>query len=252
MLQIAAVSYLNTKPYILGIEKYLSVPHQIQVYQPKICAKMLKIGQADVGLVPAAVLPELDNFAPISDYGIVAKAKVFSVSLYSQVPIKEILSILLDYESRTSVALTRILCQNYWNIYPKFIDAYPGYENQIQHNQAGVVIGDRAINLKTRYRYDFDLAQAWYEYTQLPFVFALWVIRKDLYSAELHALLNHAFEQGIKYKENYYSQWATLHQVDEKITRLYLNKYIHYIISDEAKQGLALFFKELSRVHIQT
>ncbi|MCS7029394.1 MAG: menaquinone biosynthesis protein [Bacteroidia bacterium] len=245
MLQIAAVSYLNTQPYLLGIRKYLSVNHTVEVYDPKRCTEMLKCGKANVGLIPTATLSELKNVVPISDYGIVAYGRVYSVSLYSQVPIQKISTIFLDYQSRTSIALAQILCQNYWKIKPKFIEAYPGYEAQIQGNQAGVIIGDRAIILKTAYQYDFDLAQAWYEYTQLPFVFALWVVDKKLYSSELHSLLNYAFEKGIQDRRNYYAQWAAQHQIDEQTVSLYLDKYIHYTISAEAKQGLSLFLDKL-------
>lgn len=233
MLNIAAVSYLNTKPYLLGIQKYLDIPYSIDTYSPRECTEKLKKRQSNMGLVPVATLPELTDFIPITDFGIVAQGKVYSVSLYSQVDLNQISHIFLDYQSRTSVALTQILCQKLWGISPKFINAHPDYEQNIQHTYAGVIIGDRAIRLKANYKYDFDLAKAWYDYTQLPFVFAVWVIQKDLYTSELQNRLNQAFEQGIREKEKYYSLWAKEHDLPENVVSEYLTNYIHYRLSEE-------------------
>jgi len=246
MLQIAAVSYLNTKPYLSGIEKYLDIPYNIHTYPPRECAEKLKNGQTDMGLIPVATLPELAEFVPVSDYGIVAQGKVYSVSLYSQVPLSEITHIFLDYQSRTSVALTQILCKNFWKISPEYISAYPDYEKEIKNNHAGVIIGDRAIHLKPNYKYDSDLAEAWYQYTGLPFVFAVWVVHKELYTPHLHHTLNDVFAKGISEKETYYAQWAKEHHLPQNIVSQYLEKYIHYNITEQAHKGMNLFIKELA------
>lgn len=245
MLNIAAVSYLNTRPYLLGIEKYLNVPYRIHTYPPRECTEKLKTGYANMGLVPAATLPELHDFIPISDFGIVAYSRVYSVSLYSQVELNQITHIFLDYQSRTSVALTQVLCQNFWKINPTFIPAYPDYEKEITHTHAGIIIGDRAIHLKPNYNYDFDLAEAWYTYTQLPFVFAVWVIRKDFYSPLLHHMLNEVFDKAISEKEKHYAQWAKEHYLPQNIVAEYLTKYIHYEISPKAQNGLNLFTEHI-------
>ncbi len=250
MLNIAAVSYLNTRPYLSGIEKYLNTPYHINTYPPRECAEKLKNGQANLGLIPVATLPELNDFVLVSNFGIVAQGRVYSVSLYSQVFLNEITHVFLDYQSRTSVALTQILCQEFWKINPIFIPAYPDYEKDISHTRAGVIIGDRAIHLKPNYSYDFDLAEAWYNYTQLPFVFAVWVVHKDLYNSFLHSTLNEVFYKGITEKEQYFLQWAKEHQLPESIVKEYLTKYIRYEISLQAQNGMNLFLEHL--VKIQT
>jgi chorismate dehydratase len=241
MLNIAAVSYLNTKPYLSGIKKYLNVPYHIYTFPPRECAEKLKNKEANMGLIPVATLPELHDFVPVSDFGIMAQGKVYSVSLFSQVSLSKITHIFLDYQSRTSVALTQILCQKFWGLNPVFIPAYPNYEKDIQNTYAGVIIGDRAIHLKSRYQYDFDLSEAWYQYTQLPFVFAVWVIHKDLYTHALHNTLNEVFQKGIIEKEQYYTQWAKEYQLSESIVSEYLSKYIQYEISPQGKKGMNLF-----------
>lgn len=252
MLSIAAVSYLNTKPYLSGINNYLAVPHELFTYPPRECAEKLKVRQANIGLIPVATLPELnDNFTPVSDFGIVARGKVYSVSVYSQVPLSEITHVFLDYQSRTSVALTQILCQKFWKINPFFIPAYPDYEKDIIDTRAGVIIGDRAIHLKANYKYDFDLAEAWYEYTQLPFVFAVWVMDKNLHTHSLHHTLNQVFEKGVTEKEKYYTQWAEEHYLPEKTVSEYLTRYIHYSICTEAKSGMNRFLEYLKQVQVR-
>lgn len=248
MLNIAAVSYLNTRPYLSGIEKYLNIPYHINTYPPRECAEKLKNGQANLGLIPVATLPELNEFVPVSDFGIVAQGRVYSVSLYSQVALNEITHVFLDYESRTSVALTQILCQKFWKINPVFIPAYPDYEKDISHTRAGVIIGDRAIHFKPNYSYDFDLAEAWYNYTQLPFVFAVWVIRKDLYNSFLHSTLSEVFHKGITEKEQHFFQWAKEHQLPESIVKEYLTKYIRYEVSPQAQNGMNLFLEYLMKI----
>lgn len=245
MLNIAAVSYLNTRPYLSGIEKYLNIPYYLHTYSPRECAERLKNGQANVGLIPVATLPELPDFAPISDFGIAAQGKVYSVSLYSEVALSDISHIFLDYQSRTSVALTQILCEKFWKINPVFIPAYPSYEKDISHTHAGVIIGDRAIHLKANYNYDFDLAEAWYNYTQLPFVFAVWVVHKNLYSTALHNSLNEVFYKGVSEKEQCYAQWAKEHYISENIVAEYLTKYIYYELSPYAQNGMNLFLSLL-------
>lgn len=248
MLNIAAVSYLNTRPYLSAIAEYMNIPYKVHTYAPRECAEKLNNKELNMGLVPVATLPELTDFVPISDYGIVAQGKVYSVSIYSQVDLNEITHIFLDYQSRTSVALTQILCEKLWKINPIFVPAYPDYEKDINNTCAGVIIGDRAIYLKPRYTYDFDLSEAWYQYTQLPFVFAVWVVHKEMYSHTLHNTLNQVFYKGIEQKEKYYTQWAKEHKLPVQTVSEYLSKYIHYAITPQAQQGMHIFLQNLTLI----
>ena len=106
MLKISAVSYLNTVPFIHGL-KQSDLIHNIdlQLDYPSICADKLINRTVDLALVPVVVIPKLKDSHIISDYCIGADGAVDTVCLYSDVPITEIESIALDYQSRTSVAL---------------------------------------------------------------------------------------------------------------------------------------------------
>ncbi|MBA3972463.1 MAG: menaquinone biosynthesis protein, partial [Bacteroidetes bacterium] len=174
-IKISVVSYLNSKPFIYGL-KHSSLMDQIDLELdiPAVCAQKLKERKVDIGLVPIAILPELTEKYIISDYCIGAVGKVASVMLYSDVPLEEIKFVLLDYQSRTSVALVKVLAKKFWKIKPEWINAGVDYENKISGSMAAVIIGDRTFGLNDKYRYAYDLAEEWQKFTGLPFVFACW------------------------------------------------------------------------------
>jgi chorismate dehydratase len=117
MVRISVVSYLNSKPFIHGLRQS-GLNSEIVITEdiPSVCANKMITGQADIGLIPVAALADLKGYTIISDYCIGSDGPVGSVLLLSQVPLNEIGTILLDYQSRTSVLLTRILAQNFWKI----------------------------------------------------------------------------------------------------------------------------------------
>lgn len=148
-------------------------------YPAKVAAMLLN-DEIDVGLIPVAVLPKLKEHHIISDYCIGASQPVASVCLFSDLPLNEIKTILVDYQSRTSAALLKILIKQYWKIDPVLIDTSNGYQQNIKGTTAGLVIGDRALKQRKYSAYIYDLAEAWQNMTGLPFVFAAWVANKKL------------------------------------------------------------------------
>ena len=148
-------------------------------YPSNIALKLLN-DEIDIGLVPVAILPALQEYHIISDYCIACDGEVASVCLFSEVPINEITTILLDYQSRTSVALLKILLKDHWGINPTLVEASVGYETLITGTTAGLVIGDRALQQRKKSKYSYDLGLGWKELTGLPFVFAVWVSNKPM------------------------------------------------------------------------
>src|SRR5690606_31297707 len=140
----------------------------------------LRSGEVQLALVPVALLPQLNEYHIISNYCIGADGIVDSVKLYHDVPLDEICSVLLDYQSLTSVNLTRVLFRFAWKRDVQFIEGRPGFEDEVAGNTAAVVIGDRTFALNGKYNYETDLAQAWQKFTSLPFVFAAWVSTEKL------------------------------------------------------------------------
>ncbi len=196
--KLTAVSYLNTKPLLYGIFKSkIAERIELQLDMPSVCAQKLKDGRADIGLVPVAIIPELDRPHIVSDYCIGTIGAVKTVCLYGERPIEEWDVLYLDYQSRTSVELTKILLRDYWKLRMELRNAEPGYELTISGTTGGLVIGDRAIGLDERYPYVYDLGEAWLAHTGLPFVFAAWVSNKPL-EADFIKAFNLALQRGIE------------------------------------------------------
>ena len=179
--KVSVVSYLNTIPFVHGIKQSkLMNTIDLQLDYPSICADKLINGAVNLALVPVVVIPKLKHSYIISDYCIGANGAVDTVCLYSDVPIDRIQSIGLDYQSRTSVALLKILLKEYWKLNPELIKEDVGFEDSIKGKHAALVIGDRAFALNTKHEFIYDLSAIWKEMTGLPFVFAAWVANKKL------------------------------------------------------------------------
>ena len=166
MIKVAAVSYLNTLPFIYGLKKSSLVNiMDLHLDYPAACANKLLLGEVDLALVPVVTIKDLQESHIISDYCIGANGSVETVCLYSEVPIDKIARIFLDYQSKTSVALLRILLQEYWNFNPEFRNTNVGFEQEISGVDAALVIGDRAFALNKKHKYVNDLAEIWKKMT---------------------------------------------------------------------------------------
>lgn len=246
-VKISVVSYLNSKPFIYGIEQsdvYKNIDLQLDI--PSQCAKKLVDGQVDIGLIPVAVIPELKEHYIISDYCIGAVGKVSSVMLYSEVPLPSIQRILLDYQSRTSVALVQVLAREFWNIHPEWVAASHNYENQIRGNTAAVIIGDRTFGLERMYPFVYDLSEEWQKFMSLPFVFACWVANKKLPEPFINSL-NAALRFGLDHRKQLIRELVqkTSYKID---VEKYLTKSISYDYDNAKRQALKLFLGYMAKL----
>ncbi len=175
-IRVGIVNYLNTKPLLYGLER-MPIRDQISLSldHPANIAAQLKNGVIDLGLVPVALKKEVPSLKRVGDHCIATHGEIASVCLFSQVPIGEVRSVLLDYQSRTSVALLRILLRHHYKqevTLEKTIS--DEYLSQITGDRAGLVIGDRALQCRGHFTYCYDLGTAWKQLTGLPFIFAAW------------------------------------------------------------------------------
>lgn len=197
--RLAAVSYLNTKPLLYGLLRSdLTEELDMDLAIPSECARRLVAGEADIALVPVAIIPELPEAHIISDFCIGTDGAVATVCLYGDVPLHEMTTIYLDHHSRTSVMLTRMLLAEYWQHEVKLLPAEEGYIESIGGTVGGLVIGDRTIGLDQRFAYVYDLGEAWKAHTGLPFVFAAWVSVKAL-DEDFIARFNAALAEGMEH-----------------------------------------------------
>ncbi len=213
---------------------------------PSDCAKKLIYNEVDLGLVPVAIIPQLKEHYIISDYCIGAQGKVNSVLLVSDVPLNEIKEVLLDYQSKTSVNLVKVLAKNLWKINPVWKDSKEGFEKNIEGNVAGVIIGDRTFNLPKKFKYQYDLAEEWQKLTGLPFTFACWVANKKLPTEFVHEL-NKTFQKGVSNKEDSISLGEGRGVESESLLN-YLNNDIDYILDETKIKSIDLFLKYLAKI----
>jgi chorismate dehydratase len=245
MLKISAVSYLNTIPFIHGLKQSeLIKTIDLQLDYPSICADKLINGTVDLALVPVAVIPKLKKAYIISDYCIGANGAVDTVCLYSDVPIEEIESIALDYQSRTSVALLKILLKEYWQLNPELKKANVGFEENIKGNHAALVIGDRAFALNTKHAYIYDLSAIWKKMTGLPFVFAAWVANTKL-PQDFIISFNKALEKGLSNIDKALALEGDSYP-NCKNPEDYLNNKISYNLDVEKQKGMELFLRKIN------
>ena len=176
-IRIGAVSYLNTKPLLYGLQHGPDRDDiELTLDYPSNLVRALKNDQIDIGLLPVAAVLDISDYHIVSDYCIGTGGEVASVCVFSEVPLAEIDTVLLDYQSRTSVLLCKILFAKHWKKSVQFINAEDEtYIDKIKGNVAGLVIGDRALMIRDRFTYIYDLGMGWKEMTGLPFVFAIWV-----------------------------------------------------------------------------
>ena len=238
-IKIGAVSYLNTKPLLYGIKnsKIIDEIELIEDYPSKIAA-MLIDGKIDVGLVPVVIMSQLTNSQIISNYCIGANNEVASVALFSNYEMEDIDTVILDFQSRSSVALVKVLFKRYWKKEVIYKNASENYIDEIDKNIGGVIIGDRALQYQHQFKFHYDLASAWRKYTNLPFVFAAWIANKEL-PKEFIEKFNEANKTGL---ENL-SLVINENPCDYYDLNKYYTENISYNFDDQKKKGLELFLK---------
>jgi chorismate dehydratase len=243
-IRVGAVSYLNTKPLIFGFQQgQLANEMELILDYPAQLASMLQKSKIDIALLPVAAMQNIPEARIISPYGIASDKQVASVCLFSHVPIEEIQEIYLDYQSRTSVALLRILLRDYWQIRPMLLEADEQYIDQIKGKTAGIIIGDRALSHLDKFPHHYDLAEAWHEHTQLPFVFAAWVSNQELPESFL-ANFNATILESLNHVDEIIAQ----NPFPDYDLKTYYTKNISYHLDEEKQKGLTIFQKLLSQL----
>lgn len=243
-IRVAAVSYLNTKPLIYGFEKGM-MKNEVELVTdfPASIADMLISNKVDIALVPVATIPLLKEYHIISDYCIGAKGEVASVCLFSDVPLSEIKTILLDYQSRSSVGLLKILLKDYWKLNVNLINADADYEEKILGTTAGLVIGDRAFIQRKKSKYIFDLGTAWKEMTGFPFLFAAWIANKKLPQTFVEKF-NQTTGEGLKnLTEIIFGNPYTHYDLKK-----YYEENISFDLNEEKRKGLQEYLKRLQTI----
>lgn len=241
-LKISAVSYTNSKPFIYGIQ-HTDIASKIELSLdiPADCAQKLIDDKVDIGLIPVAATLNMPYWQIVADYCIGAVGAVNSVFIFSNCQIHDVKKIQLDPESRTSNNLARVLLKNYWKVSPGLITNAPDYSHSTDNETAYVQIGDRTFGKSGKYKYAYDLAGEWKNFTGLPFVFAAWIANKPIPQAFVDEF-NAALKYGLQHREALFSEIPARADFD---VHDYLMNKIDFDLTEEKKKALHTFLEYL-------
>ena len=242
-VRLGAVSYLNTKPLVEGLEARTDL-FSLRFDVPARCAELLHDGGVDLGLIPAIeFLRGDDEYRIAPGVAIGSDGPIASVAIFTRAPMPEVRTIALDISSRTSVALTRILCAERWKISPAFVPAEPDLQRMLSRADAALVIGDPALGIDPdAFRVTkFDLGTEWKALTGLPFVYAMWCGRDGAAGPAHVAELNAARDRGVAAIDAIARTAGGGDRVVEGRARAYLRDNLKYGLGEAEVAGLRRF-----------
>jgi len=249
-LRLGAVSYLNTKPLVYGLDAY---PEQFDLRfdVPAKCAQLLHENKVDLGLIPAIEYLRGD-YAIVPGISIASFGDVATVAVFTRKPMDQVETIALDLSSRTSVALTRVLCAKRWGIAPKFTPAEPNLDRMLQGADAALVIGDPAFEIDPDQHHvtKVDLGGEWKALTGLPFVYAMWVGRPGVASPQQCRLLREARERGEANLETIARQVGGGDARLEQRALTYLRDNLKYGFGEAEQAGLRRFHELAAEIGV--
>ena len=232
-LRLGCVKYLNARPLIHGW------PGEVHFDHPAALCRMLAEGELDVAFVSSFEFLRDEGYGIVDGVCVAAEGPVYSVFVAHREPLMQVREIAADPNSRTSVNLLRCLLAE------GEVDAHVVSDAA----DAKLLIGDQAIRFRQQHEDEYaywDLAAEWKRATDLPFVFALWLIRPEAQNAgemaeQLRALCRHnlkALDQLV----------ADQHEFSPEFCDRYFREHLRFTFGDREKQGL-LHFRMLCQKH---
>ncbi|MCA9285272.1 MAG: menaquinone biosynthesis protein [Phycisphaerales bacterium] len=252
-MRVGVVSYLNTLPLIDGLDDLDGL--ELRRLVPSLLADALAAGDVDVALcssidylrsaVPLALVP----VGMLGSHG-----ETLTVRLYSQRPIAELAEVHCDTDSHTSVALLQIVLNERYGVRPRIVD-YNARERTAQHRvleepEAMLLIGDKVVvdsPPAVRYPHQLDLGAEWLALTGLPFVFAVWMARRDADPATVRAIaavLDRQRRHNRERLDTIVHRRAATRSWPRDLADRYLKQHLRFDLDEEARRGLELFHRK--------
>lgn len=235
--RVGSVGYLNAVPLTRGLEE------EVLFATPSKLADLLRFDQLDAGLVSVVEVLFTDRYDILDGIAIASLGEVKSVLLAHRKPLEEAREVYCDTASLTSVELVRVLLAER-GIKPEF-KALESYDFAALPDYA-LLIGDRALDLLLgpHEHQLWDLGAAWFELTKLPFVYAIWALRRGIENSTLRRQLREARDFGLDTLD---SIIRTRTEYDLDFRQDYLGWHIHFHLGDDEKRGLTKFIELLRR-----
>jgi chorismate dehydratase len=269
-LRISVVQYLNTAPLVYGFTRgALKDKYDLSFTVPSQCADDLRDGRADVAIIPAIEFQRIDDLVVLPNLAIAAKRRVRSLLIVSRKPIEKVMSIALDGSSRSTQALTRILCAEHWQIKPAFFEAtFNSTAAILEQTDAALLIGDPALRLSisiagnatlgaageltcspgktginaTETLHVYDVVQEWRRLTGLPAVLAVWAGRRASVTPEVVADFAYSKEYGIARLAEISATASVEQDLPAADLLNYLQENIDLTLDSENLAGLELYY----------
>lgn len=235
--RVGSVPYLNSVPLTRGLED------QVTLLPPAQLADRLRENLLDAALVSVTEVLFQDRYDVVDGIGICSLGEVQSVLVAHRRPICEATEVFCDPASLTSVQLLRVLLAEQ-GLHPE-LKVLPSYDPGSMPDYA-LLIGDPALDCLRgpRAHEIWDLGYAWYELTRLPFVYAVWALRRDMDQAPLCRRLREARDFGLETLDTIIAERT---EYDLDFRRDYLGWHIHYHVGSDEKRGLARFMELLQK-----
>lgn len=242
-IQVGAVQYLNTRPLVYDLP---ALAPQIDLHYdlPSRLADRLAAGELDVALIPSVEFFQRRDYVIVSDACIACRGPVWSVKLFFRRPPQQVRTLALDEGSRTSAALARVLLAERYGIYPELSPLPLGAGLSEAQADAVLLIGDRAMHAPAAEWADvWDLGDEWRRWTQLPFVFAMWVARAGVPLEPVEAALSASRDRGVEALEQIAAAEAPRVGLSRPECLGYLRDHLYFYLGEREWAGLELFYR---------
>ncbi|HWN42538.1 MAG TPA: menaquinone biosynthesis protein [Thermoanaerobaculia bacterium] len=242
-LRVGIVNFLNSKPLAWGFLKGHHADLFAPTYHPPaMVARLLGQGALDIGLIPSVEVQRIPGLKILPDLCVASTNEVKSVILVSRGPLEQVKRVALDQNSRTSVALLRILLQER-GIHPEYLHERPDPERMLSEADAALLIGDPALKVEREKYHVIDLAAEWHALTGLPFVFAVWAVRAGVDLPDLPFYFKSSLRYGLSSVDTLSREAAAELGLDSADVRSYLTENLHYFLRQEELAGLEEFYR---------
>jgi len=250
-LRIGIVDYVNSWPLAWGfLSGRLADGYEVLYCSPAEVAVRLARGELDVGLIPSIEAGRIPGLGVVPGLCVAATHEVRSVILVSRTPVEEIRRIALDENSRTSVALVRIVLEECYGVRPEVITRSPDLEEMLSEADAALLIGDPALRVDRESFRILDLAGEWRQLTGRPFVFAVWAVRRgvetEALGRDLRASLDCAFEEMGQIIERAVTELRLAPELVEE----YLLRHLRFSLGSEELAGLEEFYRRAQKLSL--
>jgi chorismate dehydratase len=259
MMRLGRIGYINCYPVYGAVDRgIVRVDAELVTGTPSELNGLLAAGELDVSVVSAVEYARnAGAYHLLPDLAISCDGPVRSVALFSRSPAEALdgATVLISESSRTSVYLLELLCHDVWQVQPNFVDARAEAEDidglaALPH-QGVLVIGDAALLLAARevYPFRYDLGEAWKEWTDLPFVFAVWAARRQADQQKVratHGALLASRAWGLAHLRELAEQASLATEIGPDECERYLSG-LDYALSYRHLEGLTSFFRRLAQ-----